>query len=124
LKGNLLAAGYRGYGIRLFRLDGSNDTLSTGSIQLLCTLVRSRSQVRDVMQSGDHLLVANDATGIEVYNVKNPSLPFLEGEFSYAVPEESAQSCSLYKNRIYVPSWDGGLKIFDLNLHEKNGAQN
>jgi hypothetical protein len=64
------------------------------------------------------LLVANDKTGVELYDIRNRKLPVLIDEFEYSKEETAAQSVYQHEGYIYVPSWDGGLYIFELTGEE------
>jgi hypothetical protein len=121
-RGDLLAVGYRNYGVRLFRIarqyDGSSkarDRQTTPSLQYLCNVVRTRSEVRDLQLLPNNLLVvANDIGGLELYDLRNPQLPLLLDEHEFDAPNTAAQSVQEHDGYIYVPSWDGGLYVFKI----------
>jgi hypothetical protein len=128
-RGNLLAAGYRNYGVRLFRIDRDEkadglDHQTTPSVRLLCTLSRSRTRVRDILPLANQLLVAaNDTAGIELYDVHHPQQPVLLDDFEFDDPETAAQSLHFYDGHLYVPSWDGGLYILQIAREKPKGGR-
>ena len=123
---DLLAVGYRNYGIRLFELkrmppDCARDEQTTPALRLLCNVMRGRSEVRDVLLLDHDLMVAaNDVTGLELYDVHNRELPVLLDEYEFRNESTSAQSVQEHNGYLYVPSWDGGLYILKVaGVNEK-----
>lgn len=111
LKKDLLSVSYRNYGFSLFKLSLQKE--STPSLTLFSTARRSRSRVRTTsILPNQRLVVANDEAGVELYDVANPSLPYLCDEYTFSSEAQSAQSCKFHDGYVYVPCWDGGLNVF------------
>ena len=119
LNKSLLTVGYRNYGIRYFdvqrhfRSDSAMDRQSTPTISHLCTVSRSNTRVRTMdFVPGKFLAIANDESGIELYDLADRSRPLLAAEYTFTNPSQSAQSVLFHKGLLLVPAWDGGLYIF------------
>jgi hypothetical protein len=113
---NVLFAAYRTYGTRLFRLNDeagvADDRPATPSLTHLCTLFRSNDHVRNAVPVDDDLLVvANDESGIDLYDVTNPSAPVL---VDIHRTSGTAMSAAQYRGIVYVTAWDQGILVFDV----------
>lgn len=119
---DLLLVNYRRYGMRFFHIQrhgDARDEQTTPDLKLLSTVVQGRSQVRGMWPLPDgNLLVANDMMGMQLYNAENPAFPVLQDEVFFSKPEDAAQSCAEHDGYVYVPSWDGGLRIFRIESPE------
>lgn len=123
LSGDLLFAGYRQYGTRVFRIargSGGGEGVTTPTVELLCSLYRGKNRVRNVAAVGSSLLVvADDAGGVDLYDTSDPRRPVLASEFRFDRAEDGvASSVAVDGRHIYVPSWDGGVNVFDVVLDD------
>ena len=64
------------------------------------------------MATGNLLIVPNDEFGVELYQTDGKKLPRLVDEVEADGPDSAAQSASIYKNTVYVASWESGVKVF------------
>ena len=65
------------------------------------------------------LVVADDAGGVDLYDTSDPRRPVLASEFRFDRAEDGvASSVAVDGRHIYVPSWDGGVNVFDVVLDD------
>lgn len=117
LDGDLLYCGYRQYGTRIFRVTpDAADASTTPTLDLVSTVYRSQNRVRDIALPAEGLLVlADDEAGVALYDVSRPQMPHLISEYRFDRQRDGvASSLAVHRNVIYVPSWEGGLHVFEI----------
>lgn len=112
---DLLIGNYRTRGTRLFHIDRKpavDDLESTPAITYLCGVFRGSEYSRKAALLDSWMIVANDVTGVELYDLHLPAIPVLVSE--YRTPD-AAISCAVYRGFIYIPCWDAGLIVMRIS---------
>lgn len=95
-----------------FRAAPSETIVTTPSIELLSLVSKFPDYVQDVcFLPNDHIAVANNENGVQVYDISDPTLPRLKD--SQRVDGE-AVALRWQEPYLYVCAWDGGLVIMRL----------
>jgi len=117
IDGNRLIAGYLMNGFKVFELPDPSTVVpgTTPILKLISSSLRNRSRVRTMATSGTLMVVANEEISVDLYDMKNPALPCLGDEFRFMKGGILAQSCSIYRDTVYVPAWEAGLLVFRIN---------